>query len=175
LISSGPVASVAEPGHESVSRGRRAATVAGVALVALAADQVTKSIAVAHLHDGPVHVIGPFSLYLTYNTGVAFSIGIGLTIPIVLIAVIVIGGLVWFARSTPSLPAAIAAGLVLGGAIGNLSDRFFRGHGGGVVDFIGSTFWPTFNVADACVTCGCILFALTVLRSPRGSASSSQT
>jgi signal peptidase II len=143
-------------------------TVGAVALLALAADQVTKTLAVHDLGHGPVHVIGPFSLALSYNTGIAFSIGIGLTIPIILIAVIVIGGLVWFARSTPSLPAAIAAGLVLGGALGNLSDRVFRGHGGGVVDFIGSTFWPTFNVADACVTVGCILFALTMLWSPHG-------
>jgi signal peptidase II len=147
--------------------------VAAVAAVALAADQVTKSIAVAHLQDGPVHVIGPFSFDLTYNTGVAFSIGIGLTVPIILIAVVVIGGLIWFARSTPDLPTAVAAGLVLGGAMGNLSDRLFRGHGGGVVDFVASTFWPTFNVADACVTCGCILFALRALRSGRGSASTS--
>jgi signal peptidase II len=147
--------------------------VAAVAVAALAADQITKSIAVAHLQDGPVHVIGPFSFDLTYNTGIAFSIGIGLTVPIILIAVIVIGGLIWFARSTPDLPTAIAAGLVLGGAMGNLSDRLFRGHGGGVVDFIASTFWPTFNVADACVTCGCILFALRALRSGRGAASGS--
>jgi signal peptidase II len=52
---------------------------------------------------------------------------------------------------------------VLGGAVGNLSDRFFRGHGGAVVDFIHSTFWPTFNVADSCVVCGCFLLAGTVI------------
>jgi signal peptidase II len=171
LTSSGTVAG--EPpggdgpvGDERALRRRRAATVAATSVLALAADQVTKSIALAHLHNRPVHVIGPFSLSLAYNTGIAFSIGIGLTIPIVLIAVVVVGCLIWFARSTPALPAAVAAGLVLGGALGNLADRFFRGHGGGVVDFIASTFWPTFNVADACVTCGCILFALSLLRAP---------
>lgn len=152
---------------ESSLRRRRALTVGAIAIVALAVDQVTKSLAVAHLQNGPVHVIGPFSLALAYNTGIAFSLAIGLTIPIALIAAIVIGGLVWFARSTPTLPAAIAAGLVLGGALGNLSDRIFRGHGGGVVDFIASTFWPTFNVADACITCGCILFALSLVWTPR--------
>lgn len=167
MISSAPPV-VAEPAQAGRSlRRRRAGTVAAVAAVALAADQVTKSIALAHLHNGPVHVIGPFSFALTYNTGVAFSIGIGLTVPILLIGLVVIGGLVWFARSTPALPAAVAAGLILGGALGNLSDRVFRGHGRGVVDFVASTFWPTFNVADACVTCGCILFAVTMLLMPR--------
>lgn len=135
----------------------------GVAAAALTADQVTKSLAVEYLSAGPVHLFGPFSLALSYNSGIAFSVGVGQTAPIVLIVVVTIGLLVWFARSVPSLPAAVAVGLVLGGAIGNLSDRFFRGHGGSVVDFIHSTFWPTFNVADSCVVCGCLLLAGTVL------------
>jgi signal peptidase II len=137
--------------------------VAGVALAALAADQITKSLAVEYLRSGPVHLFGPFSFALSYNSGIAFSVGVGLTVPIVLVVVVVIGLLVWFARSVPSRPAAVAVGLVLGGAVGNLSDRFFRGHGGAVVDFIHSTFWPTFNVADSCVVCGCFLLAGTVI------------
>lgn len=54
----------------------------------------------------------------------------------------------------------MALGLVLGGAVGNLIDRLFRGDGfldGGVVDFIDFSFFATFNVADACVTIGVIL------------------
>jgi signal peptidase II len=137
-----------------------------VAALALAADQITKSVALTELRNGPVHVVGPFSFELTYNTGVAFSIGVGLTLPIVLIALVVVGGLVAFARHVPSLPAAVAIGLVLGGALGNLADRLFRGHGGAVVDFISSTFWPTFNVADSCIVCGGILFALVLIRRP---------
>jgi signal peptidase II len=137
--------------------------VCGVAAASLAADQITKSMAVEYLRSGPVHLFGPFSLALDYNSGIAFSVGVGLTVPIILAVVATIGLLVWFARSVPSLPAAVAVGLVLGGAIGNLSDRFFRGHGGAVVDFIHSTFWPTFNVADSCVVCGCFLLAATVL------------
>jgi signal peptidase II len=144
-------------------RRRRIAVVFGVAAVALVADQVTKSLAVEYLRSGPVHLFGPFSLQLTYNSGIAFSVGVGLTVPIILVVVVTIAMLVWFARSVPSLPAAVAVGLVLGGAIGNLSDRLFRGHGGAVVDFLHSTFWPTFNVADSCVVCGCFLLAGSVL------------
>lgn len=146
------------------ARRRRLAVTAGVAAFAIAADQVTKSIAVAHLQNGPVHVVGPFSFQLEYNSGVAFSVGVGLTLPIVLVALVVVGGLVAFARHVPSLPAAVALGLVLGGALGNLADRLFRGHGGAVVDFIHSTFWPTFNVADSCIVCGALLLALLLFR-----------
>ena len=46
--------------------------------------------------------------------------------------------------------------MIMGGALGNLGDRLFRGNGGSVVDFIHTTFWPTFNVADSAVVCGCV-------------------
>ena len=152
--------------NQGRDRRRRLATVALVALLVIAADQITKSIAVADLRHGPVHLFGPFSFQLEYNTGVAFSIGVGATVPIIIIAAVVIGGLLWFARSTPSLPAAIGIGLVLGGALGNLADRFFR-NGGAVVDFVHSTFWPTFNVADSCITIGCVALALLLVRGPQ--------
>ena len=63
---------------------------------------------------------------------------------------------------------AIATGLVLGGALGNLADRLFRGSGfldGAVVDFVDLRWWPVFNVADAAVSCGAILLVLTSARS----------
>ena len=131
---------------------------AAVALVVVSSlDQVTKDLAVHDLANGAVHVIGPFSFDLSYNTGVAFSIGTGLTVPIVLVVVSVIGIVIWTSRGLPSITGSIAVGLVLGGACGNLSDRLFRGEGGGVVDFIGSSFWPTFNVADASIVIGALL------------------
>jgi signal peptidase II len=142
------------------TRRRRLVLVACVAVLVIAADQITKSIAVAKLESGPVHLFGPFSFQLEFNSGVAFSIGVGLTVPIIVAVAAVIAMLVWYARSAPSRTAAVAFGLIIGGALGNVSDRVFRGHGGSVVDFIHSTFWPTFNVADACVVCGSILLAL---------------
>lgn len=128
----------------------------GVALGVLLIDQVTKSLAVAHLNR-PVALFGPFSLELSRNSGIAFSLALGFALPIALLG---IGGLFvlgWSRRHTLTMPMAVASGLIAGGALGNLSDRLFRGDGGAVVDFIHSTFWPTFNIADSAVTCGCVM------------------
>jgi signal peptidase II len=62
-----------------------------------------------------------------------------------------------------TVPLAIGAGLVLGGAVGNLAERIVGGHGGQVPDFITLDYWPTFNLADACVTVGVIIVATTLL------------
>ncbi|MGH9294793.1 MAG: signal peptidase II [Acidimicrobiales bacterium] len=139
----------------------------GVAAVVIALDQVTKSLAVRGLSRHPVHLIGPFYLALSYNTGVAFSIGSGLTLPIVLIAIALVVIVPWFARGVPTLPAAVAVGLIVGGALGNLADRIFRHHHGGVVDFLYSGFWPTFNVADASIVCGSILLCVAMFQAGR--------
>ena len=63
----------------------------------------------------------------------------------------------WLAWRAPSRGIAVALGLVLGGALGNLADRALRGHHGQVVDFVTLPHWPTFNVADACITVGVLL------------------
>ncbi len=159
-----PGATGAERRRELPGRGRRISSTLLVALLVVAADQVTKSLAVSRLSSGPVHLIGPFSFELAYNTGVAFSIGTGLTLPIVVIVVVVVALVAWFGRTVPNRAAAIAVGLILGGAVGNLSDRLFRGHHGAVVDFIYSGFWPTFNVADASIVCGCVLLGIALWR-----------
>jgi signal peptidase II len=147
----------------SIRRRRTLLTVSSAVLVFIA-DQVTKDIAVHDLANGPVHAIGPFTFELSYNSGIAFSLASGLTLPIILVVVSVVGIVIWSTRGLPSLSGSIAVGLVLGGACGNLSDRLFRGHGGAVVDFIGSSFWPTFNVADASVVIGAVLLGLTFWR-----------
>lgn len=140
----------------------RPTTLLTAALVILV-DQVTKSIAVAELSSGPVHLIGPLSLQLQYNTGIAFSIGRGDTVAIVIVVVALVAGLLLFGQRAPTRLAAISIGLITGGALSNLSDRLFRGHDGGVVDFIHTTFWPTFNLADASITIGCVLLAFVFL------------
>lgn len=146
-------------------RRRRTAVGLLVAVLVVVADQVTKSLAVSGLSPGPVHVIGPFSLELSYNTGVAFSVGSGLTAPIVVIVVVVVALVAWFGRAVPNTAAAVGIGMILGGAIGNLADRLFRGHHGAVIDFVYSGFWPTFNVADASIVCGCVVLGLALWRS----------
>jgi signal peptidase II len=143
---------------------RRTLLTLSCAVVVYVADQVTKDLAVHYLENGPVHVIGPFNFELSYNTGVAFSIGSGLGVPIVLVALSVIGIVIWTTRGLPSIPGSVAVGLVLGGACGNLSDRLFRGEGGAVVDFIETSFWPTFNVADASIVIGAVLLGISLWR-----------
>lgn len=146
------------------NKRRRLALLAAVAIVILALDQVTKSIAVAEWSRHPLHIAGPIALRVQYNSGVAFSIGTSLTGPIIVVVVVLVLAVAWFARRAPTTQAAVAIGLILGGAVGNLSDRLFRGHHGAVVDFIYTRYWPTFNVADASIVCGCILVAWTLLR-----------
>jgi signal peptidase II len=149
------------------ARGR-AGIVGCVAAIVLAADQVTKTLAVSDLANGPVHLIGPFSFALAYNSGVAFSLFSGVGLPVVLLALSVIGLVIWFARGTPSVLGSVGIGLVVGGASGNLADRLFRHDGGSVIDFIHSGFWPTFNLADASVVCGCVLLVWFFLRRDPG-------
>lgn len=145
----------------------RLALVVGCAVVILVADQVTKSVAVHDLANGPVHLVGPLSLQLSYNTGAAFSIGAGLTLPIIVIAFVLVLLLAWFARGTPSNLAAVATGMILGGALGNLADRLFRGHHGAVVDFIHFDFWSTFNLADTAIVIGTLELLIVIARGSR--------
>jgi len=144
----------------------RLAVAAGVVTLVVLADQLTKWWAVDRLASGPVHVVWRLDLALSINTGSAFSQFRGATPLLVVIAlalVAVLCALIWRA---PTLGRAVVLGLILGGALGNLADRFFRGTHGGVVDFVEFHFWPTFNVADACITVGCVLLAVSLLRGP---------
>ncbi|MGH9008146.1 MAG: signal peptidase II [Acidimicrobiales bacterium] len=141
---------------------RRLAVASGTGAVVVAADQITKSVALAHLH-GPVHVLGPFGLNLTFNSGVAFSLFSGASGVIIAAAAAVVALLVVVTWRSQSAAMSVGLGMVLGGAIGNLSDRAFRGHHGSVVDFVTLTHWPTFNVADASITLGAVLIAALVL------------
>lgn len=126
----------------------------------LAADQLTKVWALSALDDGPISVIGSVRLYLTYNSAGAFGLG-GAAVPFLAVAALVLVVVMASSGQTTRDPLlAVATGLVLGGAVGNLADRLFRGRGwlrGAVVDFIDFRVWPVFNVADAAITCGCLL------------------
>jgi signal peptidase II len=142
---------------------------AAVAAAVLAVDQVTKSLAVAHLTPAePVRVLGPvLRLDLTRNPGAAFSTATGMTWVLTVIAVGVVVVLVRIARRLHSRAWAVTLGLLLGGALGNLSDRMLRSPGvgrGQVVDFLELPHWPIFNVADSCiVSAGVLVVLLTVL------------
>ncbi len=129
-------------------------------------DQVTKWWALDRLSSGPIHVVGPLDLALSRNTGSAFSLFQGQEFLLVLVAGVLIAALAVMAWRAPTPARASIVGLVLGGATGNLCDRLFRGDHGAVIDFVDLHFWPTFNVADAAITVGCVLVVGSLVRTP---------
>jgi signal peptidase II len=139
-----------------------------LALVVVVADRVTTTVVEHHLH-GVAHVWGPFGLALQYNSGLAFSLFTGRpTLVTVLLAIGVVILAVLVARVRTSVQA-VGGGLVLGGGVGNLSERVVSGHHGLVADYVTLSHWPTFNVADACITIGIVvLVAALLFQSPTG-------
>jgi len=135
---------------------RTAAVAAAVVLV----DQITKSWAEDRLADDVIHVFGTLQFALAYNRGVAFGLGAG--VAPVLVSLAVVGAVLALIGKQIRLNSmsSIAVGLLLGGAIGNVADRLFRGHGGAVVDFIDLQWWPVFNVADAAIVVGALILVL---------------
>lgn len=145
---------------------RRAATllfvVAGLELLL---DRATKSWARGRLPGRPIDLIpGVLSLRYTSNSGGAFSIGqsapwlfAGASIAVAALIVVTA-----FRHSRPAT--GVALGLVLGGSLGNLTDRLFGGPGlggGRVIDFIDFHVWPIFNLADSAIVAGALLLALS--------------
>jgi signal peptidase II len=156
------------------ARAKRVVLFAIAAAVVLALDVVSKVLVVAHLPEThqPVRVLGGI-LYLdqTRNSGAAFSLGTGFTVILTVVALAVVAVIVRTAGRMRSTGWALALGLVLGGALGNLSDRIFRDPGlgrGYVVDWISAfgpqgAHWPIFNIADSAIVCGAILAAILAL------------
>jgi signal peptidase II len=137
---------------------------ASVIVAVVVADQLTKQWAVAALSgEPPRHVVWTLQWNLSYNTGMAFSQGRGIGPIIGVFALVVVLALGWMVRSADHWVAAVSAGLIIGGAIGNLIDRLFRADAwlrGGVVDFIDLQWFPIFNIADSAITVGGIIFVL---------------
>lgn len=128
-------------------------------------DQITKSIAQSTLANGPYFLFGHVGFALIYNFGFAFSLASGKTIAVSFLEVAISAFVLYSLVRTRDLPMGIAYGLILGGALGNIFDRFFRHNHGGVIDFLYTGFWPTFNVADIGVVVGLILI-LFIMRRP---------
>jgi signal peptidase II len=131
-----------------------------VAAAVLVLDALTKQWALGALADGPIRVVGPVRLALTYNSAGAFGLG-GAVVPFLALgALVLVIVMVATGSATAHRLGAVALGLILGGAFGNLVDRILRHPGllrGAVVDFVDLRFWPVFNLADAAITCGCLL------------------
>ena len=134
-----------------------------VAIVVAILDQLSKAAVLAHFAGRPLGdretITSFFSLALTFNRGISFGLfsgGAGLNALVFSIAAAAIIALLifWLSRATsPFL--AVAIGLIIGGAVGNVIDRLRLG---AVVDFldfhVGSLHWPAFNLADSAICIG---------------------
>jgi signal peptidase II len=141
------------------------------ALGIYALDQISKYLVVTNLTEGDVvRVLGDvLQMHFVRNPGAAFSLATGMTWIFSIIAVAVVVFIVWFAGRIRSLAWAVVFGLLLGGVLGNLTDRLLRepsfglGH---VVDFI-ATPWlipAIYNVADMSIVVSMIIFMFLTIR-----------
>jgi signal peptidase II len=149
---------------------RAIAALAFAAVVVVTLDQVTKAIVVAKLPEGVVvPVLGNALQFLSVrNPGAAFSFAVNMTWVFSIISAAVVVAIIVYSRRIRSMWWAVVLGMLLGGALGNLSDRLFREPGfgrGHVVDFI-STPWmmpAIYNVADSFICVSMVLFVLLVI------------
>lgn len=145
------------------------------AATALAADALSKVLVVANVQPSrpPIRLLGG-AIYLVQarNSGAAFSVGTGATAALTVVSLLVAAVIIRTARRLRSTAWAVALGMVLGGAVGNLVDRLLRAPGPGrghVVDWI-SLFaddghvWPIFNLADSSIVIGGVIAVLLSVR-----------
>ncbi|NCX60003.1 MAG: signal peptidase II [Actinobacteria bacterium] len=140
----------------------------------VAADQATKHWALNRLSSArTIDLIGSLRFNLAFNKGMAFSQATGAG-PIIgaLAFVVIIVIVLWLRRNAQGL-AGVAAGLIVGGATGNLIDRLLRGDAwlrGAVVDFIDLQWWPIFNIADAAISTGAVLMIVASVRASKSTS-----
>ncbi|MDH4111258.1 MAG: signal peptidase II [Actinomycetota bacterium] len=146
------------------ARSRGAAWLFAAAGLVFLLDRLTKVWAEQRLPGDPIDVIsGVLTFRFATNPGGAFSLGQNapwfFAIASVIVSLLIV---VTAFRHTNQLTA-VALGLVLGGAVGNLTDRFARGEGfsGHVVDFIDLQIWPVFNVADSAIVVGALMLVVS--------------
>lgn len=162
---------IASPEPESPQRRSSIRLSLGIAAIVVTIDQITKRWALNALGDGRSrHVVWTLHWNLTFNSGMAFSRAQGIGPYIGALALVVVIAMVLSLRRSKGLGSSIAVGLVVGGALGNLGDRLFRGQGwlhGSVVDFVDFEWWPIFNVADMSVSVGGVLILLAAVADSR--------
>jgi signal peptidase II len=157
------------PTVQSTSRRLVFVVLVAAAVPVYCADQLTKAWVSANLQPGqPRDLIGSvLQLNLTHNAGAAFSIGTGATWVLTAIACAVVVFVMVTARRLRSRGWALALGLLLGGSLGNLTDRMFRAPGPGrghVVDFLQLPHYPIFNIADSAIVSAAVLIAVLAFR-----------
>ena len=161
-----PSSAVAVP--SPAKRRRLFLLLASIAVVTYLLDQLSKWWAIRALSDeDPRDLIGSFlRLDLIRNPGAAFSVGTGNTWVLTIIAVVVLVVVVRVSRRLGSSGWAWALGLLLGGALGNLTDRIIREPGlgqGHVIDFLNYNGWFIGNIADIAIVSAAILIGLLAL------------
>jgi signal peptidase II len=152
-------------------RGRCAALLFACAGTVWALDRLTK-IVVEHTLSGrpPLTLIpGVLDLRFTTNSGGAFSLGQRTPWLFVGASLAVSAAIVATAFRHASLPTSAALGSILGGALGNLTDRAIRGPhlSGHVIDFVDVHVWPVFNLADSAIVIGAIVLAISSIVADR--------
>lgn len=148
---------------EDRARGRAWRLAGALAGLVVVLDQAAKALIEANLVPGEqVDVLGPFGLTLSHNSGVAFGLASGGGTRLVLVTVVALAVVGYVFARNPTRPGMwVAAGLLAGGALGNLADRV---RADAVTDYVQIGSWPAFNLADVAVTAGVLLLALTYLR-----------
>ena len=131
-------------------------------------DYATKTWAISNFSSDPQPVIGTLLQFtLLKNSGAAFSLASGFTLIFSLLAVAVIATIVRYAARITSRGWLTCAGLLLGGVLGNLTDRIFREPGfflGHVIDWIQIPNWPVFNIADIAISTAALLAFIQTMR-----------
>jgi len=139
-----------------------------IALTIWLIDYATKTWALSNFSSDPQRVIGTFLQFtLLKNSGAAFSFASGFTLIFSLLAVAVVATIIRFAGRISSRGWLICAGLLLGGVLGNLTDRVFREPGffhGHVIDWIQMPNWPIFNIADIAISTAALLAFIQTMR-----------
>lgn len=144
-------------------------TLLSVALIVWLIDLATKIWAVNFLSSrANVRVIGDlFQLTFVRNPGAAFSFATGATFILTFFSILVLSVILYFLPKITSKGWAVVLGLVMGGILGNLSDRvfrepgFFRGH---VIDWMQLPHWPIFNIADSAIVVAALISMILSIR-----------
>jgi signal peptidase II len=131
-------------------------------------DFATKTWALSNFSSDPQPVIGTLLQFtLLKNSGAAFSFASGFTVIFSLLAIAVVATIIRFAGRITSRGWLTCAGLLLGGVLGNLTDRAFREPGfflGHVIDWIQIPNWPIFNIADIAISTAALLAFIQTMR-----------
>ena len=131
-----------------------------IAILIAALDQIIKIIVIKYMFLGQSMPLINQLIKLTYvrNTGVAFSLFVGFSSYLAIVGTIVVALVIYFHYRLSIHHFLVHLGLsfILGGSLGNLIDRFFRGY---VVDYMDITIWPVFNLADVMINIGVIILA----------------